>query len=228
MPQENPLDVVRPAQLERLPMFPLPRTVLFPGVTLPLHLFEPRYRELAEHCVTGDRLLALAALKPGYEDAYLDRPPVFEVMGLGRIVAEQRLPDGRWNIALRGLCRVEILAEHPPTASFREVHAKRLESDPRHVEPAALDRLRGTLIQLASRVQGVRQQLAPLFAASSDPAALTDIAAALFVESFAVRRELLEQLSVAKRLAMLEELLAQVLLDVAFKNGGGSEPVGLG
>lgn len=227
MAQDNPLDIVHPAQLERLPMFPLPRTVLFPGVTLPLHLFEPRYRALAEHCVAGDRLLALAAVEPGHEDEHLERPPVFPIMGLGRVVAEQRLPDGRWNVALRGLCRVELLAEHPPTAAFREVRVRRLESDPRHVDPAAVDRLRGTLIQLASRIPGVRQQLAPLVSAARDASALTDVAAAVFVETFPARRTLLEQLSVHERLAMLEELLAQVLLDVAFKHGGGGEPFGL-
>ena len=59
-----------PRALEALPIFPLPNCVLLPGGLLPLHVFEPRYRELTRDCLAGDQLMAVARLRPGYESTY--------------------------------------------------------------------------------------------------------------------------------------------------------------
>ena len=92
----------------RIPVFPLPNVVLFPHVTLPLHIFEPRYRTLTEEALRGDRLIAMAQLKPGWEREYEGAPEVFPIGCAGIIEEEARLPDGRFNIRLRGLSRVEF------------------------------------------------------------------------------------------------------------------------
>src|SRR5690348_5650973 len=84
-------------------LFPLPNLVLFPQVMQPLHIFEARYRQMTEDALAGDRLIAMALLRPGWEANYADRPDIHAVACLGRIVAEQRLDDGRFNILLRGL-----------------------------------------------------------------------------------------------------------------------------
>jgi len=95
-----------------LPLFPLPNVVLFPGVFLPLHIFEPRYREMVADALMGDRLTGMVLLKPGWESDYQGRPPVFPIGCSGVITHVDRLEDGRYNIVLRGLERFRILEEN--------------------------------------------------------------------------------------------------------------------
>jgi len=92
----------------RIAVFPLPDTVLFPHASLPLHIFEPRYRTMTEDALRTDRLIAMALLKPGWEKSYDGSPEVHAVACAGLIEDEARLPDGRFNIRLRGLARVEV------------------------------------------------------------------------------------------------------------------------
>src|SRR5437763_9199059 len=92
-------------------LFPLPNVVLFPHVMLPLHIFEPRYRQMTADALAGDRLLALVLLRPGWEADYEGRPLLHAMACLGKIVADQRLPDGRYNLLLRGLCRGRLVNE---------------------------------------------------------------------------------------------------------------------
>lgn len=99
-----------------LPVFPLPGVVFFPASVLPLHIFEPRYRAMVKDALEGDRLIAMALLKPGWEQQYDGAPAVYPVGCVGRIEEVQSLPDGRYNLALAGLCRVEFLEflqDHP-------------------------------------------------------------------------------------------------------------------
>jgi hypothetical protein len=97
-----------PAQI---PIFPLPSVVLFPEVTLPLHIFEPRYREMVGDALAGDRLIGMALLKSGWEAEYEGRPPVYEIGCVGVISHHERLADGRYNIVLQGVDRVRITTE---------------------------------------------------------------------------------------------------------------------
>src|SRR5262245_26704579 len=92
-------------------LFPLPNVVLFPHVIQPLHIFEPRYREMTADALAGDRVIAPVLLRPGWEAEYESRPALHPTLCLGRIVAEQRLPDGRFNLLLRGLSRARIIEE---------------------------------------------------------------------------------------------------------------------
>jgi Lon protease-like protein len=104
----------------RAPIFPLPNVVHFPHLLLPLHIFEPRYRRMVHDCLAGDRLLAMALLKPGWDaSAALSRPAVFDMACLGRITAEQRLPDGRYYLVLQGLSRARIVEEVDPDQPYR-------------------------------------------------------------------------------------------------------------
>ncbi len=103
-----------------------PNATLFPLAKLPLHVFEPRYREMTRYVLDHQRVLAVARLKPGYEASYAARPPVYEICGVGRVVNDQALPDGRYNILLEGVARVRIIEEHPPEQSFRIVRAEAL------------------------------------------------------------------------------------------------------
>ena len=95
-----------------LPLFPLPTVVLFPNVFLPLHIFEPRYREMVADALAGDRVIGMVLLRPGWEQNYEGRPPVYSVGCSGLITHFEKLPDGRFNIMLRGLERFRVAREN--------------------------------------------------------------------------------------------------------------------
>jgi uncharacterized protein len=94
-----------------IPIFPLPNVVLFPNVFLPLHIFEPRYKAMVADALKGDRLIGMVLLRPGWEGDYEGRPPVFPIGCAGLITHHERLPDGRFNIVLRGLEKFRISDE---------------------------------------------------------------------------------------------------------------------
>jgi len=86
--------------------------VLFPRVPLPLHIFEPRYRKMVADALAGPRVIGMVLLRPGWEDDYEGRPPVYAQGCAGSIEEHETLPDGRSNIVLRGLARFRIDEEH--------------------------------------------------------------------------------------------------------------------
>jgi uncharacterized protein len=103
---------VDPALPAIIPLFPLPNVVLFPHMSLPLHVFEPRYRKMLADALASDRVIGMALLRPGWEGDYEGRPPLFDLGCAGRIVASETLPDGRSNIVLKGVMRFRIVEEH--------------------------------------------------------------------------------------------------------------------
>jgi uncharacterized protein len=94
-----------------LPLFPLPNVVLFPNVFLPLHIFEPRYRQMVAEALAGDRMIGMVLLRPGWEREYEGRPTVYGVGCSGVITHVEQLADGHYNIVLRGLERFRIVGE---------------------------------------------------------------------------------------------------------------------
>jgi len=96
---------------DRIPVFPLPNVVFFPKTYLPLHIFEPRYREMVADVAAQTQCLGVTLLKAGWEHDYYGNPPVYEVGCVGRLVRLERLPDGRSNILLQGLHRFDICEE---------------------------------------------------------------------------------------------------------------------
>jgi len=94
-----------------LPLFPLPNIVFFPQTRLPLHVFEPRYRQMVKDVLEGDQRFGIVLLRPGWEAEYFGAPPVFECGTLGTIEQAVSLEDGRYNIVVRGDVRFRILGE---------------------------------------------------------------------------------------------------------------------
>jgi uncharacterized protein len=130
------------------PIFPLPNVVLFPGTYLPLHIFEPRYRQMTEAALDGAQVIGMVLIRPD-EDPMQARAPVFDVGCAGRIVESERLPDGRFNLLLHGARRFRIAREPASSALFRSIEAELLP-DPSFPDlPAetqrALARARGPL-----------------------------------------------------------------------------------
>jgi Lon protease-like protein len=95
----------------QIPVFPLPNVVLFPNVFLPLHIFEPRYVAMVGDALDGDRIIGMTLLRPGFESQYEQTPPIFSVGCAGVISHSDSLPDGRFNIVLRGIDKFRITTE---------------------------------------------------------------------------------------------------------------------
>src|SRR3989304_4353631 len=107
-----------------LPIFPLPGLTFFPHTLLPLHIFEARYRAMVTDCLARDRRLAVVGLRPGYEATYDAKPEVYAVAGAGEIVRWERLATGRFNVLVRGDCRVRIETELPTDTLYRVGRAR--------------------------------------------------------------------------------------------------------
>ena len=94
-----------------IPVFPLPTTVFYPGTPLPLHIFEPRYREMTADALEGKRTIGMVLLKPNWEENYFDKPQIFSAGCVGDIQKVIKHPDGKYNFTLMGLRRFRIIKE---------------------------------------------------------------------------------------------------------------------
>ena len=272
------VEPITDAELAELPIFPLPQCVLLPGGLLPLHVFEPRYRELTRYCLEGNRPMGVARLMPralqkgpqrlprssgpraaiqsGGRDAMhadsrpalradarsssrqelkaamaelgigdpmepgsaaLDRrPPVYQHVGVGRIICSEELEDGRYLILLRGVARVVIDHELPASRSFRLVQARRLGDG--QADPHTVQHLHHQLMALCDRLAMVLdeggRQLREL-AYGSIPGACADAVAAALMMDADERQALLEQTCPHARLTaaltQVSKLLCQVV-----------------
>jgi Lon protease-like protein len=190
-------------------LFPLPNLVLFPHVVQPLHVFEPRYRQMTADALAGDRLIALVLLKPGWEDEYDGRPAACPVACLGRIVADQLLADGRYNLLVRGLARMRLLGEVPDDKPYRTARGELLIDGPL----PALAEAKALRKEMAGKVLprfaagAPRDQLRDLFQGELPLGALCDILG--FALPFPVehKQAMLEQLDVSRRAGRLLTLL---------------------
>ena len=85
--------------------------MLFPGVSRPLYIFEPRYRAMVADALKGDRIIGMTMLKPGYEADYQGRPPIYPIGCAGVITDVEELSGGRFNIVVRGLVKFQVTGE---------------------------------------------------------------------------------------------------------------------
>ncbi len=118
----------------RLSVFPLPGAILFPGLQMPLHFFEPRYRALVSDALARDRRIAMIQPKSGG-----DKPDLFDIGCIGRISDVEALEDGRYNVVLDGESRFRIIRELDVTTAFRQVEAE-LIKDPENEALSSIER----------------------------------------------------------------------------------------
>jgi len=109
---------------QRISIFPLTGAIIFPSMQLPLHIFEPRYRDLVSDSLARDRKIGLVQPK-----GQGNRPPLFSVGCLARIHDVEALDDGRYNIILEGVQRFSVMKELSVTTSFRQVEAELWDED---------------------------------------------------------------------------------------------------
>ncbi len=200
-----------------LKVFPLHGVAVLPGTPAPFHIFEPRYKALVADALAGDRVLAVPALvsKAGAHEL---RPALRPICGAGILEAEERYPDGRYDVVVRGLARVRLVEELPGAKAYREFRAEVLEDRWPAGGPDALEgeleALRQIVYELSTKLpkESGAPQLAEAVAQMKDPSAIVDLVAAAAVSDAETRQDVLEQLDVARRLEMVIEEVAGVVL----------------
>jgi len=116
-----------------IPIFPLPNLVLFPGLSVPLHIFEPRYREMIADVANAHAMIGMTLLKGDWEADYDAFPDIFEVGCAGKIGGLVKLADGRYNLVLEGIGEFRIVRE------IRDRSYRQAEVNWCPVRPGALD-----------------------------------------------------------------------------------------
>jgi uncharacterized protein len=189
-----------------LPLFPLPNVVLFPNVFLPLHIFEPRYRDMVRDAIAGDRMIGMVLLRPGWERDYDGGPAVYPIGCSGVITHVERLADGRYNIVLRGIERFRIVSEDHERA-YRRAAVVALSEAPIGAEDrAAIRRHRSKLEALLSPAVETAAADARIPSAMSDEDLVNALAQYLDLEPLE-KQALLEQQCVRSRAESLVQLL---------------------
>lgn len=129
-----------PLTIQRIAIFPLPGAVLFPGLHLPLHIFEPRYRAMVQDVLVRDRRIGMIQPRvlPGEEDR--EPPALYEVGCVGKIIDVEALDDGRFNLVLEGIARFRVRRELDVTTPFRQVEAEIEGEDDENAVLASIER----------------------------------------------------------------------------------------
>ena len=198
--------------LSAVPVFPLPGVVLFPRAVLPLHIFEQRYRQMTADALAGDRLIAMALLRDGWERDYHGRPTVEPVVCVGRILSSERLEDGRYNFLLLGVTRATIKREY----ADRPYRYAALEPMP---PKAALeidllperDRLAELFATRPLAMAPLARQFRELVAGTIPTEEVADLVAFHFIESTPLKQSLLAEIDVRRRVRRVVSALESLL-----------------
>jgi uncharacterized protein len=203
-----------------IPIFPLPNAVLFPNVFLPLHVFEPRYRDMLADALQGDRIIGMVLLRPGFESDYDGRPPVYPVGCAGLISHAERLPDGRYNIVLRGLEKFRIRSEDD-SRSYRLAQIEALAEPMAEPDRASLRAERRRLEALLVPQPAGRGADATVPSSMSDDELVNALAQYLELEPVE-KQALLERHGLLARCRSLIELLEMKVLIARHDWSGGA------
>lgn len=210
---------------ETIPLFPLPNVVLFPGARVPLHVFEPRYRQMTAHALAGERRIGIVAIRPEHLSEIMGDPPLFSVGCAGLVEQATRRDDGRYDIILRGTERFRILGELP-RAGERLYRVARIEplDDPfdEARDGVPLQGLRADAIDLLSQLlrlalPGASRPLDPRRFSGIDDATFVNVLCQLIDLSPSEKQKLLETDGI---LARCEALVTLLQLRVAELGGG--------
>ena len=197
-----------------LPIFPLP-VVLFPGATQPLHIFEPRYRELLADCLAADQRFGITYVAPPDGPGIDPMPPPGAVGCIALITATEGLPDGRSDIITVGERRFTLLEWVTRETTYRVARVEEFDDEP--ADPAEVTNLAGGVRQdyqrLARAIGTLTDRVADDAALDDDPEQLSfQVAAALELDG-EVKQALLALTSTTTRLRRLASLLVPLSAD---------------
>jgi len=222
--------------VRELPLFPL-NVVLFPGMPMPLHIFEPRYRKMLADVQASDNLFGLSCFDP--ENSQTEIPPAGHIGCVAEVAETQTLPDGRSNILTIGLIRyrVESYVERgEPYLVARVSYFEDEEEDEEFLKKRSQD-VAQMFMRIARAVRTINDERADLPDISdTEPERLSFLVAAAIEVDLEVKQELLELRSTSERLDRLRDLLARVvssyeerarLHGIAKRNGHGGKKIDL-
>ena len=219
--------VVPSSALDRLPIFPLPNVVLFPNTDIPLHIFEPRYRQMMDHVIDKHRMFGLALLNPEKSaSSKLDvtlpetpkAPPVYPVAGLALIRSAARLPDGLYNIVVRGIARIDVSNEilEPDSDRLYRIASARIRTLDEIPKYEDLKQEFTTFFSLTHRVLGgikkVRIRFDQKIETVEDMISFVDAISALTLPSPQHRQSVLGSNCIFERMHIASAALAELLL----------------
>lgn len=216
----------------RVRLFPLPELVVFPHAMQPLHIFEPRYRELLDDALAGDRLIAMATLAPGWEKSGAEQtlgeqPSIESHVCICRIISHTASDDDLHNILLIGLRRAVIVSEEETVRPFRtakvEVQSDIYPADGTQQRAQLKRQLLDAFRELIPNVAEVQKNLHELMASQMKLGAITDIIG--FTMHFDVDQKvaLLAESDVDGRARMLIKLLAERVVEESEIPGKGED-----
>lgn len=184
----------------RVSIFPLPGAILFPGMQLPLHIFEPRYRALVKDALARDRRIGMIQPQQAIEGA-----PLYTIGCLGRIDEVEALPDGRFNLLLEGIARFRVLRELDAATPFRQIEAELIEEDP----APALSPVERAGFEREARRFAANQGFAVDWDAVTrlDDQSLIDGTSQIVPFDIAAKQALLEAVSLSARCELLVQLM---------------------
>lgn len=192
-------------------LFPLPGVVLFPHVVMPLHIFEPRYRQMVEHALASDRLLTIVQVRPDSVSEVAGTPALEAVGCLGRILNHERLPDGRFNVLLLGRKRVRLQRERTAGTLYRQAELEILEDQP---ETSGMSSLRVAIQEQFRDLMTARgpldRELESLLSGTLPLGVLTDILAHTLGLPSALKQQLLAECAPSRRAEVLSGVLASL------------------
>ncbi|MFZ5479332.1 MAG: LON peptidase substrate-binding domain-containing protein [Myxococcota bacterium] len=200
---------------QALPLFPLPGTVLMPGSLLPLHVFEPRYRQLVSDCLRDHVPLSVPQLRPDEETDSTGRPAFYPYASVGLIGAHQELADGRFNVLVQPLARIRIVEERSTTRLYRIARAIVLvdEHVPRDELATVGERVRGVFAPLVGRMGQVGEGVAR--ALRSLPAErVSEAVASVVLRADDLRQAFLSENNPVRRAMMVETSVLTLLAEV--------------
>lgn len=193
-------------------LFPLPNVVLFPHAVLPLHIFEPRYRQMTEDALATDRLITIVQIRPDADWTNPYEPEIEPVACVGRILEYERLPDGRFNFLLVGKKRVRILEELPKSRLYRQARVQIMDD---LYPPTSVDALRVELIRLfnevSQRAQAIDPEMTRLLGSEIRLGPLTDIIGHSLGLPASLKQNLLAEARVEHRARGLINILEKVV-----------------
>ena len=200
---------------DELAIFPLSNVVLFPRVQAPLHLFEPRYRQMAEHALDGDRRIGMVVVPPEHTAEMHGDPPVYPIGCAGTIGHSQRLGDGRFNVVLIGTHRFRITGEpsRPSERLYRVAQVEPLEDRFEPAEQGRVAELRQRIIELVAQLMGRaepgrEEPIVPQLFLGVDDVAFVNSLSNSFAFEPTEKQGLLEASSIPERFERLEGLLS--------------------
>jgi Lon protease-like protein len=199
-----------------VPLFPLPNVVLFPRAVLPLHIFEERYKVMTADALAGDKLIAMALLRTGWEKNYYGKAAIERVVCLGQILTHEQLDDGKYNFLLQGVCRATVTGEHSGKP-YRVVDLERVSEAP--AIEMSLDDQRRRLTDLlradvAAFLPGA-QQFLQMLSSPLPTAAIADLIAFHLLDDVPLKQSILAEADVRKRVVQTAAALAAMHPPVA-------------